>query len=118
MRIIHGDWKRCLNHHYGGSDTAVFLDPPYDGYEELYHAGSVASAVADWCRENADLRIALCGHIGDYDLPGWDVLNWERKRNTYSGAGTKASEAIWFSPACLKPSTETQLSFFEDKRSA
>lgn len=54
-----------------------------------------------WCREHPALRVALCGHDGDYDLPGWTLHRWERKRLTYSGAGTKDSEAIWFSPACL-----------------
>jgi hypothetical protein len=103
VRVIHGAWDRCLNNHYGGNDTAVFLDPPYDEYEALYGAQSVAKAVADWSRENEHLRIALCGHAGDYDLPGWSVLGWERKRLTYSGGGTKADEAIWFSPACINP---------------
>lgn len=102
VRIIHGDWTRTLNHHYGGDDTAVFLDPPYENYEGLYRAGPVAQAVAAWCRENGHLRVALCGHRGDYDMPGWEVFEWSRKRNTYGGAGTKDAEAIWFSPPCLK----------------
>jgi DNA adenine methylase len=36
VRVLHGDWDRCLNSHYGGTDTAVFLDPPYRAYERLY----------------------------------------------------------------------------------
>jgi hypothetical protein len=112
VRVVHGDWSRCLNHHYGAEDTAVFFDPPYEGYEELYRVGAVAQAVADWCRANPSIRVALCGHRGDYDLPGWDVLEWERKRNTYSGDGTKDAEAIWFSPACLKPKRIEQLDMF------
>ncbi len=103
-RIIHGDWARCLNHHYGGTDTAYFMDPPYDNYEGLYRAGPVAQAVAEWCRANAELKIALCGHRGDYDMPGWTEYLWSRKRNTYSGTGTKDAEVIWFSPACITPS--------------
>lgn len=102
VRVIHGDWSRTLNHHYGGDDTAVFLDPPYLEYEDLYRAAPCAVEMAAWARENANLRIALCGHIGDYDLPGWEVFTWARKRNTYSGTGTKDAECIWFSPACLK----------------
>jgi hypothetical protein len=71
VRVVHGDWNRCLNSHYGGSDTAVFLDPPYRAFEKLYGVATpVADAVAEWARSNADLRIALCGHAGDYDLPG------------------------------------------------
>ena len=102
VRVVHGEWSRCLNHHYGGVDTAVFLDPPYLDYEGLYRVAPVAREVETWCRENAELRVALCGHRGDYDLPGWEVLDWDRKRLTYSGGGTKNEEAIWFSPACLK----------------
>jgi DNA adenine methylase len=102
VRVIHGDWTRCLNHHYGGSDTAYFFDPPYDHYEGLYRAGPVAQAVARWCMENADLRIALCGHRGDYEMSGWTPFEWSRKRNTYGGTGTKDAEIIWFSPACIQ----------------
>src|SRR3990167_8561685 len=62
VRIVHGDWSRCLNNHFGGDDTAVFLDPPYRSYEGLYGAAGVADAVEAWARENAGLRVALCGH--------------------------------------------------------
>jgi hypothetical protein len=103
VRLIHGDWSRCLNHRYGKASTAVFFDPPYENYEGLYRAGKVAQDVAAWCKAHPEIRIALCGHIGDYDLPDWDVMQWSRKRNTYGGTGTKDAEAIWFSPGCLKP---------------
>ena len=49
VRIIHGDWARCLNHHYGslgGGTVAVFLDPPYRAFGELYSAGEMAVADA------------------------------------------------------------------------
>ena len=36
VRIVHGDWSRCHNNHYGGLDTAVFLDPPYRSFEAVY----------------------------------------------------------------------------------
>jgi hypothetical protein len=116
VRVIHGDWSRCLNSHYGGEGpgTAVFFDPPYLAYEELYGKGdkAVAQAVAEWCAEHPKLRIALAGHFGDYDLPGWSVTRWERKRLTYSGGLTKASEAIWFSPSCLPTDVGAQASLF------
>ena len=101
VRIVHGDWSRCLNNHYGGTDTAIFLDPPYKGYEAAYGSAPVADAVADWARDHADLRIALCGHRGDYNLPGWDVVEWSRGAFTYSGSKTTAEECIWYSPACM-----------------
>src|ERR1700722_9310472 len=79
VRVVHGNWDRCLNNHFGGSDTAMFLDPPYRLYEKLYgNSTSVADAVEVWARKNAHLRIALCGHRGDYDLAGWDVVDWSR----------------------------------------
>jgi hypothetical protein len=102
VRIVHGDWTRCLNNHFGGDDTAVFLDPPYRAYERLYgEAAPVADAVEVWARENAHLRVALCGHRGDYDLPGWDAVEWSRGRLTYAGGKTTAEECVWYSPACL-----------------
>ena len=102
VRVVHGDWTRCLNNHFGGSDTAIFLDPPYRSYERLYgDASPVAGAVEQWAREHDDLRVALCGHAGDYDLPGWDAVEWSRGRFTYAGNSTTDKECIWYSPACL-----------------
>ena len=103
VRIVHGSWDRCLNAHYGGTETAFAFDPPYKAYEKLYGAGEkfVASAVEEWCRDNQGYRIALFGHIGDYDLPGWTEHPWTRKRLTYSGGDTTDKECIWFSPPCL-----------------
>ncbi len=112
VRVVHGDWSRSLNHHYGGDDTAVFLDPPYLEYEGLYHAAPCAKEMEAWARENPSLRVALCGHIGDYDLPGWTAYQWSRKRNTYAGTGTKDAECIWFSPACLGESRHDDLPLF------
>ena len=112
VRVVHGDWSRCLNNHFGGDDTAVFLDPPYRSYEALYgNAGAVADAVESWARENEHLRIALCGHRDDYKLAGWDAVEWSRGRLTYSGGQTTDSECVWYSPACL-PATLTQERLF------
>ena len=92
------------------------FDPPYVAYESLYADGSsepVAKAVEQWCRDNeTTARIAICGHAGDYDLPGWEVMPWERKRLTYGGAGTKDAECIWFSPTCHKPKATAQQTLF------
>ncbi len=112
VRVVHGEWHRCLNNHYGGSDTAVFLDPPYRAYEKLYGVATpVADEVCAWAREHADLRVALCGHRGDYDLPGWDAVEWSRGKLTYGGGETTDEECVWYSPACLAASR--QLGLFE-----
>ena len=101
VRVTHGEWARCLNNHYGGTDTAVFLDPPYRSYGALYGAEAVADEVATWAREHSDLRICLCGHVGDYEMgDGWVVVPWKRPRLTYSGSSTTDKEALWFSPPC------------------
>lgn len=102
VRVVHGAWDRCLNSHYGAELTAIFLDPPYKAFEKLYGVSDpVAAECETWARENAGLRVALCGHRGDYDLPGWVQHEWDRGRLTYSGAETTAKECVWFSPSCL-----------------
>ncbi len=116
VRIVHGDWARCLNNHFGGDDTAIFLDPPYRAYEKVYGGGEsfVADAACKWARENDGLRIALCGHRGDYNLPGWDAVEWDRGRLTYSGGKTTDRECVWYSPACL-PRERIDLFAFEER---
>jgi DNA adenine methylase len=112
VRVVHGSWGRCLNSHYGADLTAIFLDPPYKAYEKLYGVSDpVAAECEAWARDNASLRVALCGHRGDYDLPGWTEHDWERGRLTYNGGKTTAQECIWFSPACL-PLVAKQPSLF------
>ena len=102
VRVVHGSWDRCLNSHYGAELTAIFLDPPYKAFEKLYGVSDpVASECEAWARENAGLRVALCGHRGDYELPGWTEHEWDRGRLTYNGGETTAKECVWFSPACL-----------------
>lgn len=102
--IIHGDWTRGLNHTYGGDNTAVFLDPPYRGYDAPYGTEPVADAVEAWARDHRHLRIALCGYVGDYNLPGWELVRWTRIRAAHGGK-TRDNECIWFSPACEKQAT-------------
>jgi DNA adenine methylase len=106
VRVTHGSWERCLNNHYGDLSTAVFFDPPYLAYEKLYGSEPVARPVETWAREHAELRVALCGHVDDYSLDGWTCVRWKRPRLTYNGSSTTDREAIWFSPACLKPINE------------
>lgn len=102
VRVINGSWDRTLNRYCGGdANTAYFFDPPYKGFESLYDAKtSVASSVEEWARANAHVKIALCGHVGDYDLPGWSIFKWTRSGTTYGSTKTADMEAIWFSPAC------------------
>jgi D12 class N6 adenine-specific DNA methyltransferase len=101
--ILHGDWKRCIENNfnnYGGDSTAIFLDPPYAEHEYLYGRDlpPVALEACSWAKAHAHLRVALAGHLGDYDgLEDFDCFTWS------SGKPSTGVEAIWFSPACLKP---------------
>ena len=108
VRVVHGEWHRCLNHHYGGKDTAIFLDPPYRAFEKLYsNSTPVADAVEEWARKHPHIRVALCGHRGDYKLPGWDAVEWGRGKLTYGGGKTTDEECIWYSPNCLPRAQES-----------
>ena len=101
--ILHGDWKRCVSNNfnnYGKDSTAIFLDPPYAEHEYLYGRDlpPVALEACSWAKAHAHLRVALAGHLGDYDgLEDFDCFTWS------SGKPSTGVEAIWFSPACLKP---------------
>ena len=117
-RVACGDWSRICTPAvtYRHGLTAVFLDPPYDGFESLYGAteeGEPLSArVRAWALENGarpDMRIALAGYEGEHDAltaAGWQIVAWKAKGG-YSNQGTgnenAKRERIWFSPACLKP---------------
>jgi len=123
VRITCGDWSRVL----GPSPTtrlgmtAVFLAPPYgsDRDDELYAHDSmdVAAQVGEWARahgEDANLRIALCGYEGEFELPGWSCVPWKARGGYGSqGAGrgreNATKERIWFSPGCIADTRPVQI---------
>ena len=110
--VRHGDWSRTIDQRIASmSPTAIFLDPPYIGTEKVYvDAQAVADDVAAWCRAApSELRIAICGHAGDYDLPGWEVYEWQRKGGAGRSRSAPVAEQIWFSPSCQRD----QLSMWE-----
>lgn len=101
VRILSGDWTRLVTPAmtWGNGLTGVFLDPPYSvDRDEVYAEDSftVAQDVRAWAVENGgnpSLRIALCGHPEEHDMPSeWAAYDW------------KQDERIWFSPYCLQPS--------------
>jgi DNA adenine methylase len=117
-RVACGDFERILTPSvtYRHGLTAVFLDPEYLGFEYVYGKKGTteqehcAIRAVKWAREvgqRDDLRIALCGYDGNYDMPGWECVPW-RAKGGYSNQGSGENEnakreRIWFSPACLKP---------------
>jgi DNA adenine methylase len=125
VRVCCGDWTRVLGPTptTGVGLTGVVLDPPYEGYEDIYASNdgvSVASAVQRWALEHGNdplLRIALCGYCGDNDLPGWTQVAWKAKggygNQRKDGTNDNAHrETIWFSPHCLKKCQEELFSAF------
>lgn len=117
-RVCCGDWSRIMS---PGTMTrngpaAVLLDPPYSLAGAVYanDSSTVSGDVRAWCGANGGsplLRIAICGHAGEgheaLEAQGWTVETWAKKGG-YQGADDR--ERIWFSPHCLRPELETQMS--------
>lgn len=137
VRVTSGDWARIVGPSptYKLGLTGVFLDPPYsdlaDRDSDLYATDSltVAHDCRTWAMENGDnplLRIALCGYTGEHDenmlSGGWTPFYWKANggyanRGNGKGKENAKKEVIWFSPHCLKPSTNDliNLSLFEEE---
>jgi DNA adenine methylase len=123
VRVCCGDWSRVCTETpttYQGL-TAVFLDPPYsdlaDRDSDIYahDSESVAHEVRKWCIANGDnplMRIALCGYIGEHELPGWECFRWKAQggygpQGNKKGKENRHKETIWFSPNRLKDEQKT-----------
>jgi hypothetical protein len=122
VRVAHGDWTRVCGDSvtWRHGKTAVFLDPPYDGYEGLYTEGeaSISTAVREWAIEagkRKDMLICLAGYADEHALPdGWTVHRWKARggfgsQSDKQGRENSALETLWFSPACNPPRQETLL---------
>lgn len=123
VSIAFGDWSRLVtrsalgHNNTGTTPTGVFFDLPYPGEAIDYGAEpDVARKAEAWCRENGDdpaLRIVMCGHVGDYDLPGWRTVNWGGSRG-WGRSKRGENECLWFSPHCLSVEGERQASLFTE----
>lgn len=123
VRMVCGDWKRILSPSVSFNNCsipkdgycAVFLDPPYDqrGRHKVYqYDENVFRDVEAWCLEHEDtpnLRIAICGYEGDYNLPSWEKFHWKAQggmsnisENNTQGKVNAKKETIWFNKQCLK----------------
>ena len=115
VRVVCGDWSRILGDSAlfpTGALCGVVLDPPYRSENSIEYAAGGAmdhAALEAWCRENGErreLRIALCGYEGEYNLPGWGITAWKAKggygsQGAGAGRANAARERVWFSPHCL-----------------
>ena len=119
VRVCCGDWARVLGPTPTTKNglTGVFLDPPYsderrDDYLYSVDSVTVARDVTAWAIEHGndpEMRIALCGYDGEYEMPDmWECVAWKAQ----GGYGSQRKEGyndnphlerVWFSPYCLQP---------------
>ena len=127
VRVACGDWSRIL----GPSITtrmgltAVFLDPPYDGEEDVYRCdGRISSTVREWALAHGNdplFRIALCGYEGEHVMPKeWVIHAWKANggygnRGQGQGRVNAGRERIWFSPHCLPLEKERSTNLFPEE---
>ena len=83
-----------------GHTVAVLCDPPYKKPGKKYANGTFDYApLLKRCVElgrHKNIRIALCGYVGDYNMPeDWKV------DPCFKTAG--GHETVWYSPGCKKP---------------
>ena len=124
VRVCCGDWQRVCGHCTMDNLglTGVFLDPPYVptgtshdkhvyGDKKVFNPLYVNKQVHKWCIEkqnNSKLRIILCGHEGDFDLPNWYQHKWKRQFTGNGKGKNRGKEVIWLSPHTPIPGGETQ----------
>ena len=118
VRVACGDWERVCGPSvtFKHGITGVFLDPPYadtaERQDNIYATDSneVAHRVREWAIENGDnplLRLALCGYVGEHEMPdSWECVAWKGRggygsQGNGSGRENADRERIWFSPHCL-----------------
>jgi DNA adenine methylase len=129
VRICCGDWTRVTGDSVTTKHgmTAVLLDPPYaaeDADNDVYgtaYSGQIAHDVRAWAIQNGTnplLRIALCGYDGNEELAehGWTCVPWKARKGYQTlnedGGHNGHREAVWFSPACLRPDLDKRVALF------
>ena len=125
--LLCNGWEGTLSKHMlkgrnANAVTGIFFDPPYNtvgrknglySFDSMTVADEVCAKAIAISEEYPDnVRIALCGYIKDYpNMPDtWERLVWR----TAQGRGGKApeydrSEAVWFSPSCQSPASQSAL---------
>ncbi len=140
VRILNGDWKRCvtggaskiLTVRQGHGPCGVFLDPPYAASAgrsgDIYACEdlSVAHDVAAWAIEHGEdpqYRIVVAGFDGEHGArftdAGWTVQEWFKAgflrggmANQNKNGHQQARERLWLSPHCLHKSNKIQKSIW------
>jgi hypothetical protein len=138
VRVCCGDWSRVCGPSvtFRHGMTGVFLDPPYadsaSRTEGLYATDceQVAHAVREWAIKqgsNPLMRICLAGYEGEHQMPDdWRVHEWEAvggygliaDDEESTGRANKGRERLWFSPHCVKPKSDPQMTMFSEDGNA
>lgn len=129
VRVCCGDWSRVVTSgalSYGNT-VGVFLDPPYLGEvrtKDLYAVDDhyISHDVREWCIQNGNdpqLRIVLAGYVQEHAHEmaeaGWEIHTYSANKaygTSNTGKGNdinRHNEALWYSPHCVKPDTQTSL---------
>lgn len=86
--------------------TAIFLDPPYAGFDDMYGAGSEEPARKsfEWAVANGErYRIAYACGAADFDVPdGWECSVRDFQGIRREDRREKSKDMIMYSPACLR----------------
>lgn len=105
VEIRCGDWKDAIPESFE-SGTGMVLDPPYEGFGNVYGCKCSSNEVRDFAiRLGDEVRIALCGYFQEHEMPGWSLHVWSATGGMSRTTNAKFyeqrhKERIWFSPAC------------------
>lgn len=105
VRIRYGGWERALTPVHLRDNPAIYFDPPYVGYENVYGLAEFDSEpLIEFCARHSDLRIVISGYDSEYDALLAYGYRKEKSRANIAGGTlankTAASESLWGSPAC------------------
>lgn len=117
VRAMCGDWSRAVSFAtlFGDRNNqptcGVFLDPPYaEGDAECYahNDQTISARVRAWAIDNGDnpkLRIVLCGHSDEHQMPAlWRSVDWQRHAGWSGNSDAedrRTGERLWLSPHCV-----------------
>lgn len=116
VKTLCGDWSRAVSSRAllrEVTPCGIFLDPPYSAARAtgcyVEDSFDVAARVREWALahgDDTDLRIAVCGHAGEYELPEtWERVVWRaggmERLGTGRGRESVDKHCIWFSPHCV-----------------
>ena len=112
--IHSSSWETVVTPAQLEKPTGIYLDPPYDGTEDVYrNNNSISEQVEEWCIANTSSphRIVISGYDNEHDTlldHGWGK---EKTFKSTGGGGSLGNstntEMLWYSPNCIQPTDAT-----------